>query len=944
MTASNRAIQASQEPYCEIITIVFTFGPKRETHVVKIPIDCFNIEVDGPQFIIPKLFPSKIARILNVNLPDGDIPWIEGVKQFMKYLMPLHKNNKRVTTSPVIPLSLTPAVLLPLFLICKRMHMNRLAMAVAKEIEQLHCSQAVIVVQQIVKAGVPDVGFMELLLDKLANALPTIRAQTFGGIEMASVIVSLLHRAKPEKDPSPIVDWLHVVFPKFAEQMAFKDKIEEIFSLLKCDEPNTAFVAWCYSAFLESIPGVELFGKFISGFVLQKVEMTYVLPAPMVIWLLQNIDPEKNKRAMIQVVCRWLRTNHSEGKTELFAHAIENKLLNFELIDGSDLCVLLPFAYHYDIECFRQVVHEMKLNLRKWRVAVTSKSVELNSLPWRELVSAFVLTQEPKPAERMSNLVTEMRLNYKQIDSILYKWIISHREDVTLDVLGTYFSFPTTELSHQKRQHRRLILIDILNRLGEPASGLKELTLMEFSTFVDFSSVLTGLLRKKNVVLHEKTISYLHENCRDRPSLMIQFVELITRVPDLNVLDWLLPVNELNVITCLEILSRTPDPPIAVRDNILAITRLVLSSLRKCDLDRVIGLFSVEDIFGSFGRQFVFVNDEDLPLYFALKRNEIDVSSGCPEFLRFPHVSLRALSRVTDDPRLKKPFQFEVEEQSILADIPTMSDLPLKWWCRCDIPPRPGTYPNLAAAPPSKAYVYIFAEQTREMDEQVSSMLRFLGLPTMVNITEKVSEFAWTYVTQYTKFRTGYDVYILYMPSGVAYDVDFWTLLDGIMAAGPGIPLVVSATAALKMQQFYRSTWETIVGKQTQLMCYDVSEDDRHMRWNEPSPTLLPRKQDLMKGTLSLSGKDTFYGSIPFSGGAGQDWTSVMEWNNGRVFAGSISGTSTSVFNFELITPHELVDPLDIWIRSKQVALCLLSLMCESIAGVAPVFVNATHQ
>ena len=941
--ASERAIRASQEPYCDMVSVVFTFGPMRTVHRVKVPIECLNIEVAGREFAIPRLFPSKVLCEFGVSLPETDIPWVEGVKQFVKYLMPPHKNNKRVTTSPVVPLALVPAAILPLYFICKRMHMERLAGIICQEIEKLNCSQAVTVVQQIVKAGAEEISFLDILLDKLARELPNLRAQAFGGIEMASVILSVLQRASPSQDPISVVDWLYVVFPKFAETGAFTDKIEAILKMLKCDNVNSAYIAWCYSNFLSSIPGVELFSRFAGDFVLQKLETTFVLSAETVIWLLRNISREKNQRVMMQVVCRWLRMNDKVGKKELFVHAMENNLLNFQALDGGDLCVLLPFAYEYNIDCFLDIQRELKLNMRKWRIAVTTKTKELYTLPWQELIQTFVLTADPKPQEKASNLVSEMRLNFRPLDSLFYHWIILHEDDLNVEILAKYLSLPTTELCHQKKQYRRIVTIDVLNRLGEPAAALKATAIKEFSSFVDFSVVLKDLLRKKDRVLNEKTIEYLHENCKARPSLMVQFVQLIARLPlayepDMAV-DWILPVNELSVGTCLDILSRAANPSITVRDNVLAITRLVLGSLSNDDLDRAISLFSFKDMFAGFGA-FVFVSDEDMVLYYGLKRDEIDFTQDCPDFIRFPHISLRALSIVTGDARLQKQFQFPIDEKSVLASMPTIENFPIKWWCRFDIPPRVGTNWNLASTPPRNAYIYVFAQQTREMDDCIASTLNFLGLPTSTQVTDTVFEFAWTYVTNYTKFRTGYDVYIFYMPSDVPFDVDFWTLVHGMATCGESIPLVVSATAALKMQQFYRSTWEQIVGKSTQLTGYDVVGEDRYMQWNEPSPSLLPRKQDLFKDILSPSGKDTFYGSIPFSGGVGNEWHSQMEWKNGRIFAGSISGTSLSVFNFEILTPPKMVDPLDIWIRSKHVALCLLSLMCESIAGAEPVLTN----
>ena len=178
--ASEESINASKEPFCEMIVVLFVYGPSRQTYEVKVPMSCLNLEIGPADSHIPRMFPSRNPYTILVQLPDSDIPWVEGIKQFGKYLLPPHKNNKRVTNSPVVPCFLSTNVLVSLYIICRRMHMERLAKEVCNEIEQLPCSQSVAVIQQIVKSGCEGLYFIETLLDKVTSALPTLPAQTFG--------------------------------------------------------------------------------------------------------------------------------------------------------------------------------------------------------------------------------------------------------------------------------------------------------------------------------------------------------------------------------------------------------------------------------------------------------------------------------------------------------------------------------------------------------------------------------------------------------------------------------------------------------------------------------------------------------------------------------------------------------------------------------------------
>jgi hypothetical protein len=100
------------------------------------------------------------------------------------------------------------------------------------------------------------------------------------------------------------------------------------------------------------------------------------------------------------------------------------------------------------------------------------------------------------------------------------------------------------------------------------------------------------------------------------------------------------------------------------------------------------------------------------------------------------------------------------------------------------------------------------------------------------------------------------------------------------------------------------------------------------IKWNDPPPTFLPRKTDLVEGALT-QGEDLDFRSGPFRAERSQCWRAVLEWKNGRVLAGAVAGSAVSIFNFDLCTGG-----IGMGEFQKQKALFLLSVMCESMSGV----------
>jgi hypothetical protein len=222
--------------------------------------------------------------------------------------------------------------------------------------------------------------------------------------------------------------------------------------------------------------------------------------------------------------------------------------------------------------------------------------------------------------------------------------------------------------------------------------------------------------------------------------------------------------------------------------------------------------------------------------------------------------------------------------------------------------------------PPGDPHEFLFP--------QLARLLAYIGIHPNFRID---------LVTPNTQFDPSWDVAVLYMPSHAAHTQDFAQLLTGITSSNY-VPLVMSARAALVISQDYPMVWATFF-QDRWVPRFDVSDEFlNEVDWSAPSPTLLPQAKDFITW-LPEDGHDTFLFSIPFRAVPESSWRAQMSWKTGRVIAASFFGPPISIFNFDIAKcwNPQCADPpekLANFIRFRQMALSLLSLMCESMSGL----------
>jgi hypothetical protein len=95
---------------------------------LEVPIEAYNNSVSSPAHRLPHFFPfTDDIATFPFNLPPGDVPWVDALKQLAKYLNPPDMSNKRVMTFPELPCFVTANLALPLYIIARRFRLKWLA-------------------------------------------------------------------------------------------------------------------------------------------------------------------------------------------------------------------------------------------------------------------------------------------------------------------------------------------------------------------------------------------------------------------------------------------------------------------------------------------------------------------------------------------------------------------------------------------------------------------------------------------------------------------------------------------------------------------------------------------------------------------------------------------------------------------------------------------------
>lgn len=453
--ASDSTIAYSLEPYCEMIHINFVFGPKRNEYEIEVPINALNNEINRPGFkIIPYISTDQsISGIeMQVDLPQAQIPWADGIRQFEKYLKPPHKNNKRITNSPIIPVNLAPNYWLPLYFLTKRFDMNSFRNKLMKiNFTTNYCIEILSQIYEMANCRYQFPEIENIVFKSLSSNLDSLPSQSFGGIEMAPAILKILE-ANPgnRSNPPSIVEWLYNVFSPFAEspkqnQLASGNIIRKIITYLNVNNPKLAFIYWCYCTYFDMADGETVFDQYVSVFELRdNYKLLFYIKFKDLLWFLNHANLEINKTQIMKLIIQWIkkfsteqffnRQYHDQRLSEsriLFNFSVQNHLLNANQLDGQELCTLLPFVYIFqnpNAELLERFIYKIKMDY--YNSAVTSKNPSFSLLSWNVLKSTFSLIHNPIPNERRSNLVDRMRMSFKPIDSIFFHWIFSNRNAV----------------------------------------------------------------------------------------------------------------------------------------------------------------------------------------------------------------------------------------------------------------------------------------------------------------------------------------------------------------------------------------------------------------------------------------------------------------------------------------------------------------------------------
>ncbi|KAH0792500.1 hypothetical protein GPJ56_003677 [Histomonas meleagridis] len=153
------------------------------------------------------------------------------------------------------------------------------------------------------------------------------------------------------------------------------------------------------------------------------------------------------------------------------------------------------------------------------------------------------------------------------------------------------------------------------------------------------------------------------------------------------------------------------------------------------------------------------------------------------------------------------------------------------------------------------------------------------------------------------------------------------------------IPLLMNVPVIHDIVTYYPHIWNNMFHNEPPKFEFFDDYLTNEIVWDLPSNSLLPNKCDLFVEKLSNHVDSTFH-SLPFSAQKDQNFRAKMAWQNGRIFAAALERVPVSVFNFDLnlntMMGNSEITKLDSFVKMRQVALCFLSLLCETEAARQP--------
>jgi hypothetical protein len=84
------------------------------------------------------------------------------------------------------------------------------------------------------------------------------------------------------------------------------------------------------------------------------------------------------------------------------------------------------------------------------------------------MLAAFHIGRAPQPPDLCDPPAQEMRFAFRQLDARFFHWLTANRENITMIIIRQYLKLSSTKISHQRKPHRRLIVINIMHKIDDP--------------------------------------------------------------------------------------------------------------------------------------------------------------------------------------------------------------------------------------------------------------------------------------------------------------------------------------------------------------------------------------------------------------------------------------------------------------------------------------------
>ena len=385
----------SQEVFFNKVRIKLNYS-ENFCETLILPINSYNKSVSQPKHGIPNLLFLMNECELEMNLPFAKgIPWKDAILRLNNYFIPKHKNNKRITNSPIIPITLTPSMCLPAYFIVRKLHFDGIAKEIEDGIRCLHANEGLIVLKQISLLKNRSVDFDEIesvLLSSIST--DEIKANLFDGIEMSHAVLTLLEKQDDAFNSEFVVNWLYKIFPSLSNnKKEFEKYIIQILKKLKIENSDSAFIYWCFSTYFKDIDlnGREKFKNYIFSFKIKKeyIGLFEFINIDDINWFIDNISLDLNEENIEKLILVCAKTHSFEEKNSFFENIFKNDIIFIKGCNGVLLNYLLPYAEKYDNKNILQdIFNELKVP-EKWKDAISINNKELIKLKWITLRNAF---------------------------------------------------------------------------------------------------------------------------------------------------------------------------------------------------------------------------------------------------------------------------------------------------------------------------------------------------------------------------------------------------------------------------------------------------------------------------------------------------------------------------------------------------------------------------